>query len=382
MLSLNDDTYDLFHDYPELRTVPSSTYYFKWMSCSLMICLIIHHGISPIVFKRYNKAYRALTRVKRMEWDSRTVSSIHATVVSLLCIYALSMDRLLWQHPIVYTSHTGLIALSVSVGYFLCDLVSMPFYWWNKQLIIFIFHHAAAAFAFYEVVTYRSCVFFGVYRLTTELSTPFINQRWFYRTIGHKPDRPRVASVTLMFALLFAITRNLMIIPFWYISYRAYHSPAYNICVQYIPGIKLMFISCCLILDILNIYWASRAYRIGFRSAKLLWSADWRADISSAKAKLRKRLLRLRLRTLSDSVEHVQEPAVMPITPDDVFMLESSSSASACSSETEYEFTNCDRECIHQYIINDAPSNLVIEREPNESTVITQRTQPCKQSDE
>ncbi|CAH8524171.1 unnamed protein product [Schistosoma rodhaini] len=174
--------------------------------------------------------------------------------------------------------------------------ISMPFYWKNYQLIIFILHHSAACLAFFYVVRYRTCVFFGVYRLTTELSTPFVNQRWFYRTIGYKPDRRRVACVTLIFAIFFIVTRNLMILPFWFMAYISYGSDAYKICTRYIPLIVPVFVLSCGLLDCLNIHWAFRTCRLGYKAAKLLWTADWQSDICKARTHLHKRLRNLQQR--------------------------------------------------------------------------------------
>ncbi|KAA0200214.1 Transmembrane protein 56, partial [Fasciolopsis buskii] len=326
-----------------------------------------------------------------------TVSSLHATVVSILCLSTLLTDNLLWKQPVTYPARSGLIALAISVGYFLCDIVSMPFYWRGSDLYIFLLHHFAAALAFQQVIKYRICTFFGVYRLTTELSTPFINQRWFYRTIGYTPDRRRVCSVTLMFAILFAITRNFMIVPFWWISYRALSSPGFVTARQAIPWLIVAFIIPPLILDILNIYWASKTYRIGWRAAKCLWNADWRTDIRLAHARLRRRLRRLRHRKSSDSaninlaplatsgmaVDISEIPTVTSSSVSnirfesdalDLFILESSSS----SSETEYEPADSEYE-------NGGPkhggedmltneTSAVIRTEPSEDQQLTQRT--------
>ncbi|KAF6776799.1 hypothetical protein AHF37_03544 [Paragonimus kellicotti] len=338
-------------------------HYYTLMLCSVLVCLIIHHVLSPYIFGRHNRAYREFSREKRMEWDSRLVSTIHATLVSVLCISTLFSDREIWTEPLTHPSTGGLTALSLSVGYFLCDLISMPLYWRGMQLFIFTVHHLAAIIAFMLVVQYRVCVFFGVYRLTTELSTPFTNQRWFYRTIGYKPDRRRVCTVTLMFAILFAITRNLMIVPFWYIAYQAFTSPAYMAAQSAVPWINWAFVMPPLTLDILNLYWARKTYRIGWRAAKTLWHADWRTDIRLAHARLRRKLRRLRQqRSESESTEletfrATSSPSSFEefhLLPDslDAFILES-------SSESEYEAADDELMLNSPSSSDDAPSPVL-----------------------
>ncbi|CAH8496640.1 unnamed protein product [Heterobilharzia americana] len=334
---------EAFSVFGDLRHGPRAEYYFKWSLLSFIICLSIHHIISPWIFNRYNGSYRNLSRAQKMEWDSRAVSSIHATIVSVLCVTALVTNPDLWNNPIVCVSHSGLIALSISIGYFLCDAVSMPFYWWNKQLIIFLLHHWAASFAFFLLVQYRSCVFFGVYRLTTELSTPFVNQRWFYRTIGYKPDRRRVACVTLIFAIFFIITRNLMIFPFWYIAYITYGSETYKICVEYFPLMNTVFITTCGLLDGLNIHWAFRTYRIGLKSIKILSTADWQGDIRKAQAKLHKRLRNLQKFNTHDNQMSITTKSSLTDNHLSQTSLDSGnsgiSSLSSYSSDSEHEST-------------------------------------------
>ncbi|CAH8514131.1 unnamed protein product [Schistosoma guineensis] len=62
-----------------------------------------------------------------MEWDSRVVSSIHATIVSILCVTALVTNADLWYNPAISVAHSGLMALSISIGYFLCGKFEVLF---------------------------------------------------------------------------------------------------------------------------------------------------------------------------------------------------------------------------------------------------------------
>ncbi|TPP59093.1 Transmembrane protein 56 [Fasciola gigantica] len=400
-------SHDPYDDYLVAFELDKYPYYYHWIFFSFLTCVTIHHVLSPLLFRRYNRAYREFPRAKRMEWDSRAPIRRHASTENSHCVQFYLSMKLLWNWPIGYPARLGLIALAISIGYFLCDIVSMPLYWRGSDLYIFLLHHFAAALAFQQVIQYRICTFFGVYRLTTELSTPFINQRrvslsltfgvdnrdsivlrhgarislWFYRTIGYTPDRRRVCSVTLMFAILFAITRNFMIIPFWGISYRALSSPGFLTARQAIPWLIMAFTVPPLILDFLNIYWASKAYRIGWRAAKCLWSADWRSDIRLAHARLRKRLRRLRHRKSSNStsihssllgtsaaVDMAETSMItsssmnnVQLEPDalDLFILESSSS----SSETEYEPADSEHE-------HDAAKLVVTNMSMNETSTI------------
>ncbi|KAL7062283.1 hypothetical protein AAHC03_01588 [Spirometra sp. Aus1] len=269
------------------------------MITSFVFCVVVHHVISPFAFGRCNAIYRSLSKNRRMEWDSRVVSSIHATVVSVLCLLSLVKERELWQNPFFATGDIALHALSISIGYFMCDLLSMPIYYRGKNLVIFIVHHLAALIAFYLIYVYRIGTFFGIYRLTTELSTPFTNQRWFFRTLGYTPDRRRVALTTLVYSVLFAITRNALVIPYWIISYMVYNSPEHLRASRMLPNLNRIWFTASLTLDALNTYWALQVYPIGHQAAVLLYTADWRTDIDRAKARLRGRFQSARRRAMN-----------------------------------------------------------------------------------
>ncbi|KAH9286191.1 Transmembrane protein 56-B [Echinococcus granulosus] len=265
---------------------------------SFLIWAFIHHVASPLIFNR-NVAYRALNKYKRMEWDSRVVSTLHATSVSILCVVALMKESQLWEDPFFAQGRIGLTALCISIGYFLCDLISMPIYYDRKNQLIFTVHHSVATISFYLILIYRVGLFFGVYRLTTELSTPFTNQRWFYRKVGYTLDRRRVAIVSLIFSIFFAITRNFMIVPYWLFVYSICGTPKHMAAREQLPGLDLPWFVCSLTLDALNIYWALTVYPIGYKSAYMLYKADWRTDFHRARDRIRGRFLSARRRAMN-----------------------------------------------------------------------------------
>ncbi|VDP87888.1 unnamed protein product [Echinostoma caproni] len=201
-----------------------------------------------------------------------------------------------------------------------------------------------------------------------------------------------------MFAILFAITRNFMIVPFWWISYRSLSTPGFVTARQAIPWLVVAFVIPPLILDYLNLYWAMKTYRIGWRAAKCLWNADWRSDIRRAHARLRKRLRRIRRRTSSDSASAQTAPASVTTAvasgmtsssmdnlqrlPDlpDLFILESSSSSSNYSSETEYEPADSEHEfgplktAADKSLADESPLNRTVPDQEDQH--ITQRAAP------
>ncbi|VDQ06742.1 unnamed protein product [Trichobilharzia regenti] len=192
---------------------------------------------------------------------------------------------------------------------------------------------------------------------------PGIFFSWFYRTIGYKPDRRRVACVTLIFAVFFILTRNLMILPFWYISFISYGSEAYKICIQSFPMMTTIFVTTCGLLDCLNIHWAFRTCRIGSKAIKTLSTADWQSDIRKAQARIHKRLRNLHRRVVVTKDEKVNNIITMKSSLTDNHFSETSLnsatlsssglSSSSYSTDSEHESVGSDVGEFQVPIVND-----------------------------
>ncbi|KAM7541172.1 hypothetical protein Aperf_G00000032714 [Anoplocephala perfoliata] len=280
------------------QTLMEPREYHTYILTSFLIFAFIHHVASSWIF-RNNISYCALSRKKRMEWDSRVMSTLHATIVSILCVVALVKETQLWSDPFFGQGRIAFVTLCISIGYFACDLISMPIYYDRKNMMIFTVHHLVAAITFYLIMHFGVGLFFGIYRLTTELSTPFTNQRWFYRKVGYTLDRRRVAMVSMIFSIFFAITRNLMIIPYWTFVYLVFGNEKHAKARTLLPTMDIFMFLAPLTLDALNIYWAITVYPIGINAAIKLYRADWRTDFDRARNQIQDRFRSARRRAMN-----------------------------------------------------------------------------------
>uniref|UniRef100_A0A0R3SAT2 G protein-coupled receptor n=1 Tax=Hymenolepis diminuta TaxID=6216 RepID=A0A0R3SAT2_HYMDI len=126
--------------------------------------------------------------------------------------------------------------------------------------------------------------------------------RWFYRKVGYTLDRRRVAIVSLIFSIFFAITRNLMILPYWAFVYHIFGSEGHVKARARLPGLDISWFLSSLTLDVLNIYWAIMVYPIGINAAIQLYKADWRTDFDRARDKLRDRFTSARRRAMNNEL--------------------------------------------------------------------------------
>nr|CUU00338.1 hypothetical transcript [Hymenolepis microstoma] len=85
---------------------------------------------------------------------------------------------------------------------------------------------------------------------------------WFYWTIGGE-DADRKASVTtLIFTAFFILGRYILPIPYWYVFFTAFNSEMHLILKPNFPSFTNLFISCPVLLDVLNIVWGIPIYGI------------------------------------------------------------------------------------------------------------------------
>ena len=79
--------------------------------------------------------------------------------------------------------------------------------------------------------------------------------RWFYRTIGGNEADKRAARATLIFACLFILGRYVLPVPYWVVFLRHFNSKAHLAIKPKFPTFTNHFISCPVLLDVLNIAW-------------------------------------------------------------------------------------------------------------------------------
>ncbi|VDM35369.1 unnamed protein product [Hydatigera taeniaeformis] len=171
----------------------------------------------------------------------------------------------------------------------------MPIYYDRKNQLIFTVHHSVATIAFYLILV---SLVRSIYAHRVDL----LENATFLAEVAQVTsfiDRRRVAIVSLIFSIFFAITRNFMVIPYWLFIYSIYGTPKHMAAREQLPGLDVpMFVS-SLILDALNIYWALMVYPIGYKAAYMLYKADWRTDFDRVRDRIRGRFLSARRRAMN-----------------------------------------------------------------------------------
>ncbi|XP_022319419.1 TLC domain-containing protein 4-B-like isoform X2 [Crassostrea virginica] len=186
-----------------------------------------------------------------MEFDSRVNSSVHAVVVSSMCVYAFLYEEELKSNPIWCNSPIVRIECAVVIGYMLADAVVMAIYYKQIGEVFFLFHHAASVYAYYYVVVYGVMTSFANYRLLAELSTPFVNNRFFFDMLGIKKTDPLGFTNGILMTLSFFVVRIFVLPFYWMKVYEVYGTEAF----VNSGHVRMVLVVTCVVLDVINLFW-------------------------------------------------------------------------------------------------------------------------------
>ncbi|NXJ78598.1 TM56B protein, partial [Trogon melanurus] len=182
---------------------------------SFTVFQLLFHVLSSWVSTRITPGFNNLSQKRKIEWNSRTVSTFHALVVGGFCLYILLYDDAvnadhLWGDPSIVK-----LNIAITTGYLISDLLLIIYYWKAIGDKFFVIHHLAALYAYYFVLSKGLLAYFGNFRLLAEFSTPFVNQRWFFEVLGYpKSSKANIVNGVLMTVVFFVV--RIAVMPIYY----------------------------------------------------------------------------------------------------------------------------------------------------------------------
>jgi len=243
---------------------------------SFALCVIIQVLISPLLCRyKWPQVFKEMPWPLKWEWHSRIVSSIHATSGTILAVYALSSDDTLWNDTVWGRESVAMFAIACTTGYMIADSMLMPIYWSGKSVYIYWLHHGAVAVAFIYSMNLGVCQFFALFRLVSELSTPFANQRWFFARLGHSKVSKHVVLNGLAFSFTFILVRMLLIPTYWYGVWLAFKTGGVSQLFSKDPLALFVWFGSSLVLDSLNIYWSKKVLKGGVKLVRVFALHHW-----------------------------------------------------------------------------------------------------------
>ncbi|KAG7491594.1 hypothetical protein MATL_G00005270 [Megalops atlanticus] len=220
--------------------------------------------VCPLLSRALAPGYSRLAPGKHTEWNSRLVSTIHALIVGLFCLYILWFDDAVNADPVWGDPRLVKLNVAITCGYLLYDLLLLACNWSSMGDSFFVCHHLAALYAYGYVLSRGVLPYFANFRLISELSTPFVNQRWFFEVLSYPRSGNLVVANGVAMTVAFFLVR-IAVIPSYYSKVVAtVGTPAFT---RLGLGPQVAWILSSVCLDVLNSIWM---YKIGRGLYKVL----------------------------------------------------------------------------------------------------------------
>lgn len=191
---------------------------------------------------------------KTMLFHSLLGSTLHSVVSFSLAVYIIVFAGM--GSTLAYSnSKLGMASMQISFGYFVADFCVCLLDPYMQSDLGSLAHHLTAIFGIGMSIYLRGqFMFFVVYRLIAEFSTPFVNWRFLiYMTGGKEGVWYIVASLVMM--LSFFLCRIVLIPWHWYMVVVTLLSPEAAVLSHIVVWWSVVTY---LVFDIINIYWISK----------------------------------------------------------------------------------------------------------------------------
>ncbi|XVF87060.1 hypothetical protein PTKIN_Ptkin18bG0090200 [Pterospermum kingtungense] len=182
------------------------------------------YDLTQLISSFYVRTYPDLTKIQRVEWNNRGISTIHAIFVSALSLYFvfwsdLFSDQQLSDDLFVFrSSPLSTFGLGVSSGYFLSDLGMILWLYPSLGGIEYVIHHSFSGIAVAYSMLSGEAQFYTYMVLISEVTTPEINMRWYLDKAGMKRSGAYLINGVVIF-VVWLIARVLL---FGYMFYHVY----------------------------------------------------------------------------------------------------------------------------------------------------------------
>ncbi|XP_060883320.1 TLC domain-containing protein 4-B [Labrus mixtus] len=225
---------------------------------SFVVFQVLFSVASPLLSTAITPGYGRLPSTKLTEWNSRLVSTVHALIVGLFCLFILRFDDAVNADPVWGDPNLVKLNVAITCGYLIYDLVLLACNWSTMGDSFFVCHHLAALYAYGYVLTRGVLPYFANFRLISELSTPFVNQRWFFEALKYPRSHRLVVLNGMLMSLVFFLVRIAVMPSYWASVFATFGTQDFE---RLGFGAQVAWITSCIALDILNTVWMYKIAR-------------------------------------------------------------------------------------------------------------------------
>ncbi|XP_031257485.1 TLC domain-containing protein 4-like [Pistacia vera] len=188
---------------------------------AIFACKMVY-DLTQLICTVHFKSFSSFSKIQRVEWSNRAVSTIHAIFITVMSLYFVFWSELFSdnQYGLITfrSSSLSTFILGVSVGYFLADLGMIIWFYPSLGGMEYVIHHLLSIGAVaYSMLTGEGQLYTYMV-LISETTTPGINLRWYLDTAGMKRSRAYLINGVVIF-IAWLVARILL---FMYIFYHVY----------------------------------------------------------------------------------------------------------------------------------------------------------------
>jgi len=225
----------------------------RYSVTSFVMSFLIMEVVSPYISSFY-KEYTFLSVDSKIDWNSRVLSFIHATVVFLLATTTVFT----WDFPnhFVGGHQFSFNTVAITTGYMAADMILMLVY---KKKIGASFgmyvHHIAVISCCAICLLKENMVYFICFKLFAEGSTPFLNLRFTVCSLNKKNSKFYFYNGLMLIAMFFLC--RIFVMPFFY--YQVFQTMNTSMYRAAFPGFSCYVMICMsFAVDFLNIIWFNK----------------------------------------------------------------------------------------------------------------------------
>ncbi|XP_069131789.1 TLC domain-containing protein 4-B-like [Argopecten irradians] len=225
---------------------------------------ILYQKAFPVLSRKLSKSYTSLPSREQRQWNFRLVSSVHCSVVSLLCMYTLLFDEEIVLDPVWSDRPVVRISSAIVTGYTIADIFSMMInYEQNTKIFLFYLHHCVTIAANWCVFSFGIIPYFANYRTMSEFSVLFYNLKVFFQQTNMDRTSTLYTMNGCLFMFMFITARVLPIPRFWYMACYYF---LYTDVTAALGTLRHLFVGIGLVLDILNITWGVQVMKVAHKN--------------------------------------------------------------------------------------------------------------------
>lgn len=232
---------------------------------AILICSTFLHALLFWTTRRLaRKACTSYAKLQdepeRRNWDSRVVSTVHAgfAVWASIWLYSNEGDRVFGKLGMIeaddeifrYHNPTSQAIMATSLGYFSYDLVVLCTYYPRLGGMDFLCHHITAIFCLVLSLATKKGHFIVLTAIASEMSTPYVNLRYFLHQTGAKETKAYLLNGVLLWAV-WLVSRIYMfgsVSLFMFYNYR-------TLLKEFTPTVAFLVLVAVAVLNGLSLNW-------------------------------------------------------------------------------------------------------------------------------